>query len=416
MSVLWQQRGNTLDIFPHPGQWQAWQSDRRFTFMLSGTQGGKTAFLPLWLWREIQTCGPGDYLAVTATFPLLQLKLLPAFLDIFQHTLHLGEYKASARVFEYRRQKTRVIFGSATHPESLESATAKAAILDEFGQDAFRLQSWEAVQRRLSLHQGRVLGGTTIYNLGWVRQIIYARWLAGDPDISIIQFPSIQNPMFPEAEFERQKANLAQWKFRMFYLGQFDLPPGLIYVDYQDTYREEGGHLIHPFNLPPEWPRYVGIDPGAVNTATIWIAHDPEANVYYAYHSTLTGGKTTNQHATEALEQAHGVNVQSWHLGAKSEVQQRLDWGEAGISTWEPRITDVEAGIDRVIALFKTRRLFVFDVCTGLRDELGSYSRVVDDNGQPTEKIKDKEAYHHLDALRYVVQGLGERDVVFGFA
>lgn len=407
MSVLWQQNGSTLDIYPHPGQWKAWQSERRFTWMLAGTQGGKTSFLPLWLWREIQTCGPGDYLAVTATFPLLQLKLLPAFLDIFQHTLHLGEYKASARVFEYRRSKTRVVFGSATHPESLESATAKAAILDECGQDQFRLAAWEAVQRRLSLYEGRVLAGTTLYNLGWLKQQVYEPWRAGATDTRVIQFPSILNPLFPHAEFERQKAKLAQWKFRMFYLGQFDLPPGLIYADYGDTYREDGGHLVHPFDLPPEWLRFVGIDPGAVNTATIWLAHDPGANVYYAYHSTLSGGKTTNQHAAEALAQAAGLNMQSWHLGAKSEVQQRLDWRAAGISAREPIIVDVEAGIDRVIALFKTRRLFVFDSCAGLRDELGSYSRVTNDNGEATEKIRDKESYHHLDALRYGVQGLG---------
>lgn len=406
MKPLWEVVKSTLHIYPHPGQQRAWDSDRRFTFMLSGTQSGKTSFLPLWLWREIQQCGAGDYMAVTATFPLLQLKLLPSFLDIFEHTLHLGTYRAGDRVFEYRRQKTRVMFGSASHPESLESATAKAAILDEAGQDQFKLQSWEAVQRRLSLHQGRVLAGTTLYNLGWLRQQIYMAWQAGDPDIAVIQFPSIQNPAFPKAEFERAKARFAAWKFRMFYLGQFDQPPGLIYSDYGDGYREAGGHLVHPFDIPPEWPRYAGIDPGAVNTATIWLAHDPGTNVYYVYHETLEGGKTTGEHASRALQQAEGVNIQQWYLGAKSEEQQRLDWRQAGIWALPPAITDVEAGIDRVIELWKTRRLFIFDTCTGLRDELGMYSREVGEDGQPIEKIKDKGDYHRLDALRYVVIGL----------
>ena len=91
----------------------------------------------------------------------------------------------------------------------------------------------------------------------------------------------------------------------------------------------------------------------------------------------------------------------------------RLDWQAAGVRLLEPPISDVEAGIDRVIRLFKESRLYVFDSCRGLLDELGSYSREVDGSGQTTEKIKDKETYHRLDALRYAVLGLN-RGVGFG--
>jgi hypothetical protein len=59
-----------------------------------------------------------------------------------------------------------------------------------------------------------------------------------------------------------------------------------------------------------------------------------------------------------------------------------------------------------VIALFKTRRLYVTDTCVGVLSEMGTYSRVVDDMGDPTEKIKDKDTFHRLDALRYLAQGL----------
>jgi hypothetical protein len=77
----------------------------------------------------------------------------------------------------------------------------------------------------------------------------------------------------------------------------------------------------------------------------------------------------------------------------------------------EPPFADVEAGIDRAIGLFKTYRLYVFDTCAGVRDELGSYSREVDELGATTEKIKEKEKYHRLDALRYVVAGLMPTEV-----
>src|ERR1019366_2280681 len=47
----------------------------------------------------------------------------------------------------------RVLFGHAGDPDSLESATIKAAWLDECGQNSFRLASYEAILGRLSIHQ-----------------------------------------------------------------------------------------------------------------------------------------------------------------------------------------------------------------------------------------------------------------------
>ena len=400
-----------MHITPHPGQMQALDSESRFTFILAGTQGGKTSLGPIWLRREIERRGAGDYICVTSTFPLLKMKMLPEFLHLFQDTLRLGEWRATDRAFVFSREgamltyqspePSRVIFGSATNSDSLESATAKAAWLDEVGQDDFRLESWEAILRRLALNLGRVLGGTTLYNLGWLKQQVYDRALAGDPDYKVIQFDSTSNPAFPQEEYERAKATLPAWKFSLFYRGVYSRPAGAIYSDFIDSYREDGGHKVHPIDLPPEWPRHVGVDFGAVNTAKVWLARDPESNVFYLYRESHQGGLTTNEHAAITKAEAKGVNVRTWHGGAPSETQQRRDWRAAGIPLIEPHVADVEAGIDRVIALFKTARLYIFDTCKGVLDELGTYAREVDALGEPIDKIKDKETFHRLDALRY---------------
>lgn len=398
--------GSEMRLHLHAGQWKAWQSEKRFIFMLAGTQGGKTSFGPHWLRREIELRGPGDYLAVTSTFPLLKLKMLPEFLRLFRDELRLGEWHASDRVFHFHDGETRVIFGSATNSDSLESATAKGAWLDEVGQDTFRLDSWEAILRRLSLNRGRVLGGTTIYNLGWLKQVIYDRWQAGDEDIDIIQFASTTNPAFPEDEAERARRDLPEWKFRMFYQGLFTRPAGQIYHDFIDEYRERGGHKVKPFAVPSSWPRYGGLDFGGTNLARLLVAHDPEADVYYVYSESLAGGKATPEHVADAKAVVAGTNMKSWHGGSKSETQQRADWQAAGIYVHEPVVSDVEAGIDRVVRLFRQHRLYIFDNCSGLLDEIGTYSRELDALGNPTEKIKDKSTFHRLDALRYVVQGV----------
>lgn len=414
---LWQVLpGGRLDITPHPGQWRVWKSQARFVAMIAGSQSGKTSFGPLWLWREIREQGPGDYLAVTSSFPLLKLKMLPEFLRLFDQTLHLGTWRSGDRVFEYHDKKTRVIFGTASHPESLESATARGGWLDECGQDDFRLGSWEAINRRVTLHQGRLLLTTTPYNLGWLKQQVYDRWAAGDRDYDVIQFESIENPLFPRDEFERLRRTLPTWKFDLFMRGLLARPAGLIYGDFVDAYREEGGHKVHPFDLPPEWPRYGGLDFGGVNSARLVAAHDPAANVYYLYAENLEGGKTTAEHAAAAAALVAGTNLIGWWGGSGSEDQQRWDWAAAGVMVYEPYLSTaagtnldgiVEAGLDRVIALFKARRLYIFDSCAGLLDELGTYRRELDPLVQePTKKIKDKANYHRLDALRYLVQGI----------
>ena len=201
----------------HLGQTRAWCSTARFVVISAGTQWGKTCFEPDWLRREIKNCGEGDYLVGTATFPLLELKLLPEFNYVFDTAFHLGEYKDSKRCIQFHHvpggtngqvkviDPTRIIFGSATHPESLESATARGAVLDEVGQKQFLLGSWEAVQRRLSLSQGRCLFGTTLYNSGWFVNDVYGPASRREPGYELIQGDSIENPVFPKEEYERAR-------------------------------------------------------------------------------------------------------------------------------------------------------------------------------------------------------------------
>jgi hypothetical protein len=100
----------------------------------------------------------------------------------------------------------------------------------------------------------------------------------------------------------------------------------------------------------------VGVDPGANNTALIWLAHDPIENIYYLYRESLEGGKSTPEHVKAAQRDCkkHHERVISWHVGQKSESQQRMDWVQAGINNVkEPPIHDVESGIDKIIGLLR---------------------------------------------------------------
>ncbi len=410
-------------LYLHPGQTRAWDSQRRLIFMLAGTQGGKTSLLPWWLNREIQRCGAGDYIAVTSSYDLFKLKFLPEMRTVFEHILGIGRYWAGERIIEIKNFKTgqfdakraddpmwaRIILRSAATKGGLESATAKAAILDEVGQDEFTLDDWQAVLRRLSLHQGRVFAGTTIYNLGWLKTEIYDAWADGDSDIDIIQFASTANPLFPQAEFDRAKRTMQDWRFQMFYLGQFARPIGLIYGAFTDEM------LVDPFSIPADWERVVGIDFGGANTATLSLAADPKSGIWYAYRESLEGGKTTQEHVDGIHEYPLGDDTQ-FVGGATGESQERRDWGAAGLSVIEPPVSGVETGIDRAMTLIKQDEFRVFRTLSGLRDELGGYRRKTDSSGNVTDEIVDKRKYHRLDALRYAATLITEgHDVTFGW-
>lgn len=420
---IWRVENGRLVLSMHEGQSKAWRSNKRFIFVLAGTQGGKTSWGPWWLWREIKRCGAGDYLAVTSSYDLFKLKMLPVMRETFENVLRIGRYWSGDRIMELCDPKTgrfwaskatdqmwgRIILRSASAGGGLESSTAKGAWLDEAGQDDFTLETWEAVLRRLSINEGRVIATTTIYNLGWMKTEIYDPWMEGKaPDVDVIQFPSYINPSFPRKEYERAKSSGMQgWRFGMFYDGQFTKPAGMIY-DCFDSLK----HVVDDFAIPASWPRYVGIDFGGTNQALVWVVKDTTGTgpkgigAYYVYRESIEGGKSTQQHALAAQGQPDYKQVQKIWGGAGSEDQQRLDWEREGTKVHRPSVSDVEAGIDRVYGLIEGENLYFFKSCRGIRTEIETYKRKLDKRGEPTEEIEDKRKFHRLDALRYVASGL----------
>jgi hypothetical protein len=62
-----------------------------------------------------------------------------------------------------------------------------------------------------------------------------------------------------------------------------------------------------------------------------------------------------------------------------------------------------------VIELIKEDRFRVFRTLRGLRDELGSYRRKLDELQNPTDEILNKRKFHRLDAIRYAATGIVRR-------
>lgn len=402
----------------HSGQMAAMTSQARMTFMISGTGGGKTVLGPPWLYQEILRRGAGDYLAVTSNSGLFKLKMLPALLEYFVDILHVGKWWPGMHVIEimhptkgflaksqHDQMFARIILGSAAAPAALESATAKAAWLDECGQPEFKYEAWEAIQRRVGGKVGRVLGTTTPYNLGWVKTYIFDRWLAGDPTYDVIQFKSTANPNYSQEEYDRAKATLPGWRFEMFYDGNFTKPFGLIYQDF-----DVNSHGFDYAGFPRSFPRIVGVDFGGANNATIYLAQDPESGIWHAYDEYLEGGLSSKDHVRFAWERLDNIEKRNVRAvgGAPGETQQRLDWKTAGLNVEQPIIGDVEVGISHVIELIKSGKLKISKTLGGLLHEIATYQRVIKDE-EITNEILNKSTFHKLDALRYACSLIDKR-------
>lgn len=435
MPDLWSLDGTgRLTLALHPGQSAAWESRKRIVALFAGTQGGKTSFEPWWLHREIATLGGGDYLAVTATYDLFKLKFLPALREAFEHVTRWGRYWASDRMIELADPQTgqflarraddamwaRIILRSADSEAGLESASARAALVDEAGLPTYTLDTWQAILRRLSLAQGRILLGTTIYELNWMKREIYDKWQAGDPSIDVIQFDSTLNPAFPRAEMERARAAMPAWKFNQFYRGRFERPAGLIY----DVFYDGRPTTVPRFAIPPDWPRYWGLDFGGVNTVCLKYAEEPGTGRLFLYGEYKAGGRTAAQHIQALLQGEPGLPT--WAVGGSySEDQWRAEFGQGGtvdgvavpgLPILRPAVKDVEVGIQRVYGVHKRDELRVFDDLAGYLADKGTYRRVVDADGQPTEAIADKSTFHFMDAERYILGFVrpGGEPVVYG--
>ena len=410
----------------HAGQERVWNSTARFVFMLSGLQSGKTEFGPHWLYREItnefnglgdKSVGVGDFLAATSTYDLFKMKMLPALRHLFEDVLHIARWWAGDRILELTenlvpggkfwardrddRMYGRIILRSAQSPSGLESSTAKAAWLDEVGQPEFTVDAWRAVLGRLTISRGRILGTTTIYNLGWMKTEVYDKWEAGDPHFDVIQFDSTENPMVSMEEFLWAKEAMPPFMFNMRYRGRYDTPAGLVYPTF-DTKQ----CIIDRFNIPDNWMWYSGHDFGSVNPAALFTAQDPSTGLFFHSYEFPAEARSVYDQVQAYKQLMAGRLVLRRAGGSHQEQGWRDDYTNFGWPIAEPSVPEVSVGIGHVFALHSRNKIIIFRDLTHTIDEKLRYSyKLSPDARTPTDVIENKSSYHMMDAERSIMCG-----------
>lgn len=182
---------------------------------------------------------------------------------------------------------------------------------------------------------------------------------------------------------------------------------GAIFRDFNEAI-----HVIHPFAIPKHWACSMAIDFGFDHPAGIlWCAHDFATDSLYVYREFKESNRTIDELAEIIVKYSGSDLLRMDAIWADHDLSDRSFLRRRGIIT-RPAKKSVLDGIMainhrlRVNAKTGRPRLFIFDTCPGLIDEMYSYEW-----HQSNSQVSSKEAPIKLnddliDPLRYIVFGL----------
>ena len=210
-------------IHLHDGQLAMLRSKARTTVVTAGQGGGKTTGWYNWVLSNMQAYPGESHLVGFPDYGLLQRVILnqpdpdrPTFPDFLRD---MGE-KPKLYVQEKRIvcPSGQVFFNSGEDLVGWEGAHVLSGVLDEF--DLMSLEAYRRAMERTRMRHGWVLLTGTPRRVAWVKTELEPRWLAGDPGVCHIQFPSTMNPKYSPEAMAEAKRLLPDWEYRRLYLGE----------------------------------------------------------------------------------------------------------------------------------------------------------------------------------------------------
>jgi len=167
-------------------------------------------------------------------------------------------------------------------------------------------------------------------------------------------------------------------------------------------------HVVKPFKIPDEWPRYRVIDWGFNNPlACVWLARDPDKR-WYVYAEHYQARETLAYHA-ERIKQISGAEKYrvTW---ADHDAQDCCEFKNLGIPTLSAK-KDIHLGIEAVQAALKVQgdgkpRLFIFKTCRHSTKEMSGYKWSEGSEGREAKDEPIDVNNHTCDCIRYAIYGV----------
>lgn len=193
-------------------------------------------------------------------------------------------------------------------------------------------------------------------------------------------------------------------------------------------------HVVDPFEIPPDWRRYMGVDFGyAVPHAVVWAARPPDTSSLWIYREQYGAGVAPAEQARRAREVtvAHGEKIEfiamDPSMWAKSKDEHGLpmrSYADLWKDEWAGLTEVVKADNERIAGALLMQellswvatpdgkpqvppRLFFFRTCENCIRTLPALQR---DERRP-EDIDTAGEDHAYDAIRYLVRTIFQAPV-----
>ncbi len=376
----------------------------------------------------------GEYVISRMYMPELKRTTYKNFLEICPPELIIDHKVALSEVHirSVTGKPAIFYFVGLDEPDKLRSLNLSGAAIDEASQVSE--ESFLLLVNRLRNPKGlrKLLLAGNPAGHDWVYQYFvkkdFMKTEEAKAQFHMIVAPSTENTHLPSGYVESMLATYSDERIQREIMGSFDAFQGAVYPDFRRDV-----HVIKPFPLPKEWRRIVGIDHGYRNpSAWIWGAVDNDANLYiyrefyereWLIEEIVLGKKAENLPGVLTLmgqEKMERAVIDPSTRAARSETggQKLSDFDiylkylpdnfPLGLAT-----NDVTAGLDRVKSYLKvdprTKRpkLFMFDTCPNLIEEMSKYRYKELRAAQSGTTNEKEEPYKHddhaVDALRYLI-------------
>ncbi len=370
----------------------------------------------------------GEYVIAREFMPELRRTTMRQFNQMVPKALILDMKEAVAETYVRSAVGTPAIFYfvGLEAPEKLDSLNLSGAGIDEGSQtteEAF-LKLQGRLRNPLGLRKMIVVGNPKGKN--WVyRRFVSKKDLQSDAaraKYAMVTASSTENKHLPDGYVQNMLDSYSPERIKRDVYGSWDSFEGQIYGEF-----ERAVHVIPPFKIPDSWTRIVGADHGYTNPAAfLWgaVNHDGDVFVYRELYErellvSEISKKFTEMTGKEKIDAIYidpSTKAVRSQTGA-SDFDAYLEALPQSISLL-PAKNEVGAGIDRVKSYLKVSerthkpRLYIFDTCVELLDEITEYQwEPLSSNQEGKQNQKEqprKYRDHSCDALRYMLMSRPE--------
>lgn len=176
--------------------------------------------------------------------------------------------------------KTLIQFLSA---KGEQRAKFQAAAVDYFYIDEeIPFDIWEELEARTLATSGTFsISATLVESYDWIMEL-ETMAERNNPNVFLTRLNTELNPYLKKDAVEYLKSKWSSETLEYRFYGKARRLTGLIYNTWKSS-----EHIIKPFKIPHDWPKWCAIDPGIRTCAALWIAVGPD-NRAYAYRELYT--------------------------------------------------------------------------------------------------------------------------------